>query len=199
MNQRGFTWWKLGLVLAAIALLYVGVGWVNSEIEEGKRVAHDAGRRAALLEVAQRDNEQLLEAQAEFARLTAAADALERGHEEEMAALDLDLTRRLRDVEARKDRFVGDVVAGRIRLYDPGRAADSCGAGRGDGTEATATAGPRLDHGAGGAELSPALGSFLGSEAARADKVVLKLTACQGTVRSYLTTCNADTVSAPAP
>lgn len=182
---------KLGLVLGIVLALAASVRWVVGEVEEGKRAAYDAGRKEALLEVAQRDNKNLAEARAEIDRLRNQAQEQEAHHAEAMVALDEEATRRVADAEARKEQFVSDVVSGRLRLFDrAARRADAGCPGSGGSSPRTAVAAGSVGDAAGGAELSPALAGFLVSEAGRANKVVAKVTYLQGVVREYLATCN---------
>lgn len=89
---------------------------------------------------------------------------------------------RLTDVEQDKNHFIAGVRAGTIKLRDPYR--PSSRAGGGITAEAISTASGRDAET--GCELSPEASEFLYSEAARADKVVEQLGACQGVVMEYL-------------
>lgn len=189
--NRGFAHMQIALAVAAVIVLAAAVVALNVYLDrrDARNVA--AGRAAALLEVARRDNEQLARAQAEIDRLTAERELVERSHAAQLAKLDQQWTRRVADVEARKERFVGDVVAGRIRLFDHGRKPDDCGAGRARDQAGKADAAASVGDAAGGSELSGPLAQFLGSEASRADAIVLRLTAAQDLLREYLRVCNA--------
>jgi hypothetical protein len=178
---------KLGLILAIVLAVGAGVYWTNNQIEHGKKVAYNAGRDEALLNVARRDNKQLVDAQNEIKRLRAQAAAQEAEHQQRMVELDQKATRELSNERKRRDDFIGDVAAGRIRLFDPAaRRADTGCPGGGVETEATDVATGRVGNGARGAELSGALASFLGSEANRADQVVHKVVYLQGVVRECM-------------
>lgn len=183
---------KLGVVFAILALLGGGIVWWNGKIEAGKKEAYAAGHKAALLEVAQRDNKQLVGAQAEIRRLTIAVRDLEAAHQERIAAMDEEATRRVADAEKRKDGFIRDVVTGRIRLFDPGRRRADCPRPSGGGAaEGEAVAAGSVGNGAGGTELSAEFAGQLTSEAGRADKLVEKVTYLQNYAREALRVCNA--------
>lgn len=155
------------LILAAVVALALWHGW---------RYAESVGYERASLEMAARDNVQLLAANAKIQELEKERERKETEHAMAIVAIDTDGEAKLKEVTRAKDQFVSDVVAGRIRLHDPGN--KGCPAGGGD-SDRTALAGPGVDHGAGGGELSAEAGRFLLEEAARADAVVVKLTACQ--------------------
>lgn len=89
---------------------------------------------------------------------------------------------RLTDVEQDKARFIVGVRAGTIKLRDPFQASTKSGGGI--TAEALGTTGGRDAET--GCELSAEASEFLYSEAARADKIVEQLTACQGVINQYL-------------
>lgn len=175
------------IVVAITALLTTVHGWWT-DFTDG---LVERGRDEIRLQVAQDRNKRLVAAQAEITRLNDAVRALERDNAAAITRLDKEKTDEIAKIEARKERFVADVAAGRIRLYDPGRTSGAGCPGGGGSSAPTAVAATGVGDGAGGGELSPALAGFLGGEAARADKVVVKLTTCQGIVTEYLRTCSA--------
>lgn len=185
MKQRGLGQIEMIVGVVTIGLLVAGFYAFISYVSGVEKKADKAGYDRAMLLVAQRDNKQLTEAQGTILRLQKEKADLEAQHAAAVVAADEEATRRVADVERRKDAFVSDVVAGRIRLFDPGKGkADASCPGGGGGTGPTTVAGAGVDHGAGGTELSPELAKFLGEEASRADKVVVKLTACQAILRA---------------
>lgn len=141
--------------------------------------AYSEGERDAKLAFATRDNTALIKARAEVAKLHADVRALEDQHAIEVAAIDTQGQEELRRVQAAKEKFVGDVAAGRIRLFDPHA---RCPDNRGDPASEMAR-NPGVDHAAGGAELSKEAAGFLSNEASHADAVVVRLTACQAILR----------------
>jgi hypothetical protein len=186
--QVGISQVEVVVVLAVIVALAAGAWWLEAH---GERV----GEERARLAYAQRDNEQLARVAKELQALRSENERLQDEHLAEVAAIDAEGQRKLREVDGAKDRFVSDVVAGRIRLFQPDRVS-SCGGDRPDGA---ARAAPGVDHGAGGSQLrdETALSLFLIGEAARADKVVVKLTACQRELLADRKACNATGSAAP--
>jgi hypothetical protein len=184
---------KLGLILAIVLSLAGSVVWVKSEYDQAITAAKESERAKTLLETARRDNEQLAQARAEIDRLRAKVVVQEAEHQQRMVEMDQKATRELANERKRRDDFIGDVAAGRIRLFDPAarRADAECPSG-GVETEAKDIATGRVGNGARGAELSGALASFLGSEANRADQVVHKVAYLQGVIREYMKVCNVE-------
>lgn len=171
-SSKGFSNVELAGVAIAV-LLAIALLWKLYDYAEG--VGYDRAER----EVAEERNAQLVEANATIVRLQNERAARERQHALDVAAIDLAGQQKMTEVTRAKDRFVADVVAGRIRLLDPGRS--PC-APRGGDPGRTALAGAGMGDGAGGGELSAEAGRFLLEEAAHADQVVVKLQACQAIV-----------------
>ena len=176
-------------IVGGISLLVI-VGILSGAVLYTQHVRSSAhadgvseGRKAALLEVAKRDNEQLVAAEAEIARLTKAKDALERDAAARVAQIDKEGRDALKALEGQHGRFLDNLFAGRVRLPGSGRADASCPGGRDDRPAALAGA-AGVGDGAAGAELPAAAGRFFGTEARRADAVVVQLTACQAIVRA---------------
>jgi hypothetical protein len=163
------------IILFAVMLLgAVGVHFWTTHL---RNEAHEQGRTEALGEVAARDNKALAEAAAKIKQLEEERAAREKQHAAEVAKIDAEGQRRVKDAQATKDRFIADVRAGRIVLRDPG-AHNACPDGGGGGAGAPAP-GAGVGDGAGAGQLSGAAVEFLLGEAARADQVVERLTACQ--------------------
>ena len=171
MRQSGISQVEVIVVLVVIVALAV-VAW-RLEVH-GEQVGEQRGRLAA----AEKDNEELIAAKNELAELQAEVLVREATHQAEQAALDAEGQRKLKEVYGAKDRFVSDVVAGRIRLFPDRDAGRSC---NGQASIGAPGPSPGVDHGAGGGQLrgEAEILLFLNSEAARANKVVVKLTACQ--------------------
>jgi prophage endopeptidase len=122
-----------------------------------------------------------LAAVTEAAALTQATQekyrAQEQAHSQAVAQIATDYQGRLTDAQAKTALALNSIRSGSVRLRDPGAKACSDPA---PGTAATAS---RSD-GDSASGLSDQLATFLVSEAARADQVVLQLSACQQVVIS---------------
>jgi len=103
--------------------------------------------------------------------------AQEQAHSQAVAAIANDYEGKLTDAQAKTAIALNAIRSGSLRLRDPG--AKACG----DPASGTPAAPSRSD-GASDGGLSDQLATFLVSEAARADQVVLQLTACQQVVIS---------------
>jgi hypothetical protein len=180
VRQRGISQVEVVVVLAVIIALAAGAWWLEAHGES-------VGYQRAAHEIAVRDNEQLRRVQGELDALRKDVARRERQHELNVAAIDAEGQRKLGEIIHAKDRFVSDVVAGRIRLFDPHARATVSGSGARPGAGTS----PGVDHGAGGGELSAEFTGFLAAEAARADRAVTKLAACQALLLEDRKTCNA--------
>lgn len=190
MKQRGNELIVYGVVvLAALAAVAGAVLYVQHVRASALKAGTEQGRREALLEVAQRDNKQLVAARAEIARLQARVDKLEAEHQEEVARIDKEGQDALRAKQAEHNRFLDDLVAGRIRLPGQGRDDGGCAPG-GDEPEGTALAGAGVDHGEAGAVIPAGFGEFLVAQAKRADKVAIQLRGAQALIVEDRKTCN---------
>lgn len=169
--------------LAAIGAV-IGLGWAAVSWHAGVNF-----KRGALAERVQwqaRENDELRQANAAIVAARARVGELERRAAEDLAARDANHQEEIADVQAAKDRFVSDVVAGRVRLFDPNRASGKdapC-----DRRPEAAAAGGERD-GEARAELSAEAARFLFGEASRADAVVLQLAEAQATIETYRRTC----------
>jgi hypothetical protein len=159
-------WVYLGLALAIVA----GVVTLY-------RHADGVGYTRAMGEVAARDNASLIKARDRIAELEKEKDDAEARHFAEIEAIDDAGWKEIKRVEAAKEKFIGDVVAGRLRLFQPGRH-QPCPDG-GERGPAAAAAAASVGDGAAGGELSGETALFLLGEAARADQVAVQLKACQ--------------------
>jgi hypothetical protein len=191
--QAGF-----GVVHAIAAVAIVGaltaLGLMAKNFIEGVREdGVDAGRKAALLEVAERDNTQFAAVQKRVLELQAELAEREKRHQAEVIKIDQEGTHALRQVEKERDaaRRSATQYAGRLRDYGA-REAPACPAGGGGDGAPAAVAGAGVDPGearAQGSELSLAAGEFLRAEADRADELAaehnglaVRLEACQAIV-----------------
>lgn len=188
MRVRGFGQIQIALAVAALLAL-AGLVWaVKSYIDGVDRKGYERGRKEVLLEVASRDNAALVAAQKHVESLRVLVRTKEAQHADAIAMLDMQKTKEVANVEARKERFVADVVAGRIRLFDHGGRHATCPDGAGSAT-ASARAGASVGDAARGCELSREFGAFLGREAGRADRAVKQLQACQQIVEEDRKVC----------
>lgn len=180
-KQRGIIAGYVYLVGAiAILGLLSGMAYMAKSYLDGvKTDAHAAGHKAALLEVAQRDNTQFAAVQKRVLQLQAELAAAEQRRRDEVARIDQEGTDALRKVEKERDAARRSAAQYAGRLRDPGVRPPDCGGAGGGGDAAAATvAGAGVDPGPGGArggELSQRAGEFLRGEADRADEVVFKL------------------------
>lgn len=188
-NQAGFSLVQMAAAVAALGMLTALFFGAKSMLDNARKEGYDAGHKAAMLTVAQRDNKQLADVQAELVQLQAAKDAMEKEHAEKVAQLDKEGTNAVRKVEKERDAARRDAARYAGRLRDPGRTTDAGCPGGGGSAPPTVVAGAGVDHGEAGkagAELSEQAGAFLRGEASRADEVVFahnimveQLGACQ--------------------
>lgn len=183
------------LIVGGVALLIIvglvagGILYVQHVRSSAYAEGETAGRKAALLQVAQRDNEQLVAARAEIAKLTANKEALERTAAQRVAAIDKEGRDALKALEGKHGQFLNDLFAGRVRLPGQGRPDAGCsGGGDRPATEVAGAAG--VGNGTAGAQLPAEAGRFLGTEATRANAVAVQLTACQKIVIADREACN---------
>lgn len=184
MRSRGFSGIEIiGALLAAAALagaIAGGIHLVTSYIEGERQAGHDAGRKAALLEVEQRDNEKLLEANAEILRLGKLAADLQQQLGKSLASIDATYRKGVHDGNAKADAVIADIHAGRLVLRDPGTGEARSGSPGGGGGAVPAAAGdPAVGDGAQGAPLSARLSDFLVRQFSGADNDLKQLTAAQ--------------------
>jgi hypothetical protein len=194
LSAHAVKWLVVLALLAAIAWAVAhAVDTVADWVEKRNADLVESGRKAERTVWQERDNKALRTLQAELKTLRDEKEQAEREHATEVARLDKEKTDAIRQIDARKDQFVADVAAGRIRLFDPGRVqAGSCPGRGGEGGAATADAAGRVGDGTGGGELSPAFAGKLVAEANRADKVVEKVLYLQGYITRTLKACNPD-------
>ena len=159
---------QIYLVAAIIGLVALGAAGF-----QGYRLGGDHVRA----EYAARD----LKAANEAAALTKATEekyrAQEQAHSQAVAQIANDYEWRLTDAQAKTTLALNAIRSGGLRLRDPG--AQACG-DTAPGTPASTSG--RDGASAGG--LSNQASEFLYSEAARADSVVLQLSACQAVIQA---------------
>lgn len=185
-RERGNQLYVAGATLLVLVAIVVAGLWYIGKV---KTEAFAAGEVAERGRWQARESEELRMANAALVASRAKNVKLEQQAAQDLVALDEEHLQEVARVETAKDRFVADVVAGRIRLLDPGRAAGKaadCAGGPG----AAAAAGER-DAEAGG-DLPAALRGRVvaGAElAAEADEVTIQLTAAQRVIEVYRRTC----------
>lgn len=141
---------------------------------------YHTGGKAAKLDVVKEQNVELQDAVKRIHELEETIRQQEMDMELAVAAIDEKYQRELTDAKKRTDGFIDDVMSGRLRLWDKGA---RCGKPAVH-FDPTATVPTSVGDGETGAELSEELERFLELEAARADKVVIQLTACQEIIRA---------------
>jgi len=158
-----------GYLVAAIA----GLVALGAAGYEGYQLGGDHVRA----EYAARDIKQAKEAAALAQATQEKYRAQEQAHSQAVAAIANDYQGRLTDAQAKTAIALNAIRSGSVRLRDPG--AKACG----DPAPGTPAA-PGRGNGDTAGGLSDQLATFLVSEAARADQVVLQLTACQAVIIS---------------
>lgn len=194
-REAGFGTIQAVLAIAGLGLATLLFFGVKNYLEGVHADGFKAGRKEALLEVANRDNQQLAAVQARVLELQAELAAAEARHQADVTRIDQEGTDALRNVEQERDaaRRAAARYAGRLRDHGA-REAHACAAAGAGSAAAAPGAGASVDpRGAGaeapGTELSDAAGAFLRAEADRADEVVhernalaVRLEACQAIV-----------------
>lgn len=188
-RQRGIAdlWMLLIGVLVVLGLIAAIVYGVKSYVDGERQIAYQAGEKTERALWQKRESEELAAANTEILRLKSALDEQAQRHINELAAAGADYENKRRENEARSDRFIGDVMSGRIVLRDPGRTAGRQGAGPGAGNAAAGTVG--AGDAAAGAALSLEATRFLWGEASLADAIVDQLTLAQREYRSLYEVC----------
>lgn len=191
MNKKGIGTVELVIGVAIVGLIAAAVIWHRSIAQHAHEDAVREGRKAALLEVAQRDNAQLAAAQQRILELQADKARLEGERRQAVAAIDAQREREVRDVHASKDRIISCLRDDACRLRYLGRAADAgCPVGdRGGRARASGAAGER-DAPAAGQPAQPVVGDedaaiddiFTAGLLAEGDEAIADLTACQAIV-----------------
>lgn len=162
MNIRALMIGALILGCVAAAAWFYHQGGAAEELDN----AEQENTELAKLLLRQHElQEQLRRQEAEFAGAVAIIDAK---YQKELA-----------DAEKRSNGFIDDVMSGRLRLWDP-----HARCGRPSSVPGATSSSASVDTGTSGAELSEEVERFLELEAERADKVAIRLAACQSVVRS---------------
>jgi len=131
-----------------------------------------------------RDNRALVESADKLEKAQAKVTALEREDALSKAAADTVYQEDLKNVEDKNNRTIAELRAGLVRLRDPGRQHQS-----NPGVVPERGPGDSGCNGKAGSELSGETSEFLVSEATRANKIVLQLTACQKELTTTIKTC----------
>ncbi|MCC6475139.1 MAG: lysis protein [Burkholderiales bacterium] len=168
---------KVGLVVVALIALIGAYAMIDSR-------GYDRGRSETMAEVAQRDNEALRASIAAHAAAQARVRDLEAQSVRSVAQAGGELAQRMEVVRVENALLRADLAAGRVRLVDPGRAAEG---DRGAAAEACTATGGGDGAGAGGFSASAA--GFLLGEAERADRIAARLAAAQAVILSDREVC----------
>jgi len=132
--RRQFGFDQVQMILAVIALgILAGMFFAaKSYIEGVRKEGYDAGHKAALLAVAQRDNDDLVSALNRVTELEEEKAELEAAHRAAMAAIDAAHEKELHDVHENRDRVIADLRSGNLKLRNArGQADAGCPAHRG--------------------------------------------------------------------
>lgn len=159
-------WIYLGVLLFWLASMAAVGAWQNRtghKVEEAKWL--------------KKENTELVTANAEIVRLTAEATKNKAKHEEALVAISTDYQKEINDVESEKTKFIVGVRNGSIVLRQPARPKSTGESGVSETVASSSGCDGQAD-----TELYPETAEFLSSEAARADKIVLQLDACQQVV-----------------
>jgi Tfp pilus assembly protein PilE len=130
-TRQGFGTVELVIVVVALGLLVAGFFGVKSMVDSARKEGFDAGHKAALLEVAQRDNAELAAATQRIRDLEGEKSALELQHRDEVQAIDIKREEEVQRVHADKDRVIADIHERHRRMRDAGGQADAGGAAGG--------------------------------------------------------------------
>lgn len=189
--KRGFGTVELVLLLAAIALLVGAWFGVQKAIDDAREEGHAAGRKEALLEVAQRDNAQLVAALARVRELEADKAAQEQKHREAMQQIAIKNQEDLDRVHTEKDRVIAALRSGNLRLRNQGGQADrGCAPGDRGRAAGVADAAPQRDAAPGGEPVA-ALDRpdddavFTVELLAEGDEAIADLIACQKIITDW--------------
>lgn len=143
-------------------------------------IQFEQGKKAERATWQQRENAELIAANARILELTAAARRAEQAHASALAKASSTYQEQLQHEKTRHDRAIADVQSGALRLRIELARRETAGGGA--TTEGGSSAG-RCDgetHG----ELSPAAAGFLIGLASEADAVVHQLTAAQTIIKA---------------
>jgi Tfp pilus assembly protein PilE len=188
--QAGFTVVQMAAAVAILGMVTALFFGAKSMLDGARKDGHTAGHKAAMLEVAQRDNKQLSDARAKIAQLQADKELLEKNHADKVAKIDKEGTDARKTAEQQRDaaRARARDFEQRLREHTAGQTNVGCPGGGGD-TTATAIAGTGVGDGKAreeGAGLSEKGRAFLLAEADRGDTLTFdynatvdQLNACQ--------------------
>jgi hypothetical protein len=190
--QRGFGTLELAAIVVAIGLLVAAFFAVKSMVDNARTDGYTAGRKAALLEVAQRDNAELGAALERIRDLEREKADEEQAHRDAVQKIDVEHEREVARVRFEKDRLIADLRGGAVRLRGHGGQADTGGAAGGcrPAAGAAGAAGERDAPAAGGpgAAVEGADDDALADAVftlgllAEGDEAITDLTACQAIV-----------------
>lgn len=166
-KSKGFVWTALLPYVGLFAALALGLWYAVSTVYEKGEKAERLKWEATQAKLAEDSTKAVLELKAEN-------HALEKSRYEYAANLTASLNNRIKQNENDGNRVIDTVRTGDIKLRVSTKSAAVCDSGA-SGIGASLS----RDNGASGAELSDEAAQFFITEAIRANRVVLQLTACQ--------------------
>lgn len=184
-RQTGYVFpsWAIYALAAAVALAAL---WYAYDTVDGRGYAR--GQSETGKAYAERDNKALKEALAKVQELEAEIRARAAAHGEELASISRQHEKERTHADRQRDADIAAVVAGTLRMRDPGatrRTADG-----GGGAEAAAGESAGQCDAAPRSELSAAASGFLLQLVHDADAVTRQLSRAQDVIRAQLKACN---------
>ena len=158
-------------------ILGIAVAWLTSLVAVGDW-QNNAGHTSERTQWQARENKELTDANALIQSLQATARSKEAESAQNMATVSKNYQEILSSEGVKNEKTINDLRTGIIRLRQPDSTSQSSS---GSTTSQTSASSIGCD-GQAGSELSNQTAEFLYTEAARADKVVEQLAACQNVV-----------------
>lgn len=125
MRQRGAVSPDL-IIAGAVVLLLVGIFSAGAwYVDRERKAAFAAGETAERARWQARENEEVRMANAAWRAAQAHASQLEQQAALDLVALEEEKDKEVADAKEAADRFVADVHAGRVRLFDPFQGRDT--------------------------------------------------------------------------
>lgn len=188
---HGFDTIQLALAVVALGIL-AGVAFAaKAYVENVRKEGVADGRKAALLEVAQRDNAQLAGALARVKVLEDEKDAEETAHRLAMQSIDTAHQEELARVHANKDSVIAGLRSGARRMRRSAGSADpGCPGGRGSGAAGVAGAAGERDAPARADAAQPLERAndddvFTAGLLGEGDDAIVDLAACQAVLEDW--------------
>lgn len=186
MRQRGIVSPELAIAGGLLVFLIVTLSAAFWYVGKERKEAFAAGEVSERTKWQARDNAAIREANAKLVASQKRVAALEHQAAEDLAKLEEEKDLEVARVQAAKDQFVSDVVAGRVRLFDPFRAAAGQRACADSNGPATAGAAQRDEE----ADLRRAYAERVARSIAIAAEADALITEAQGVIASDRRACN---------